>query len=92
MEGGIGYGLGAVLFNEITLLDGGEVAQSNFHDYRMMRINEMPEVAVRVMRSTEKPTGFGEPGVPPVAPAITNAVFALTGTRVRTLPLSRATI
>jgi isoquinoline 1-oxidoreductase beta subunit len=90
MEGGIGYGLGAVLFNEITLLEGGEVAQSNFHDYRTLRINEMPEVAVRVSPSTEKPTGVGEPGVPPVGPAVANAWRALTGEAVRRLPFRAA--
>jgi isoquinoline 1-oxidoreductase beta subunit len=90
MEGGIGYGLGAVLYNEITLLDGGEVAQSNFHDYRALRIHEMPEVAVRVIPSTEKPTGVGEPGVPPVGPAVANAWRALTGEAVRRLPFRAA--
>ena len=89
MEGGIGYGLGAVLFNEITLGEGGRVVQSNFHDYRSLRINEMPEVEVRVIRSTEKPTGVGEPGVPPIGPAVANAWRALTGEPMRRLPFSR---
>jgi len=87
MEGGIGYGLSAALFNEITIKEGGEVAQSNFHDYRSLRINEMPEVQVRVVTSTENPTGVGEPAVPPIAPALANAWRALTGKSVRRLPM-----
>ncbi|MGD9783962.1 MAG: molybdopterin cofactor-binding domain-containing protein [Hyphomicrobiaceae bacterium] len=85
MEGGIGYGLGAALFGAITL-DKGAVAQSNFHDYRSLRINEMPDVEVSIIKSTEAPTGVGEPGVPPIAPAVANAWAKLTGTRVRQLP------
>ena len=73
MEGGIGYGLGAVLFDEVTLGEGGKIVQSNFHDYRSLRINEMPEVEVAIIDSTEKPTGVGEPGVPPIGPAVANA-------------------
>jgi isoquinoline 1-oxidoreductase subunit beta len=88
MEGGIGFGLGAALFDEITLREG-RIAQSNFHDYRMIRINEMPEVDVTVIRSSEAPTGVGEPGVPPIAPAVANAWAALTGERVRRLPFLR---
>lgn len=85
MEGGIGYGLGHALFGEITLEEG-RVAQSNFNDYRSLRINEMPDVEVHVVRSAENPTGVGEPGVPPIAPAVANAWAALTGERVRRLP------
>jgi len=83
----VGYGLSAALFNEITLKEGGEIAQSNFHDYRSLRINEMPEVQVRVVTSTENPTGVGEPAVPPIAPALANAWRALTGKSVRRLPM-----
>jgi len=90
MEGGIGYGLGAVLFDEITLGDGGKIMQSNFHDYRSLRINEMPHVEVSVMASTEPPTGVGEPGVPPVGPAVANAWRKLTGEAVRRLPIVSA--
>ena len=90
MEGGVGFGLGAVLFGEITLGDGGHVEQSNFHDYRSLRINEMPEVEVAVVQSSEKPTGVGEPGVPPIGPAVANAWRALTGTPVRRLPFLSA--
>jgi isoquinoline 1-oxidoreductase subunit beta len=88
MEGGIGFGLGAVLFDEITL-DAGRVVQANFNDYRMLRINEMPTVEVHVVPSTEKPTGVGEPGVPPIGPAVANAWRVLTGKTVRHLPFSR---
>jgi isoquinoline 1-oxidoreductase beta subunit len=86
MEGGIGYGLCAALFDEITLLEQGRVAQSNFDTYRMLRINEMPAVEVAVIDSSEDPTGVGEPGVPPIAPAVANAWRVLTGDTVRRLP------
>jgi len=87
MEGGVGYGLGAVLFDAVTLGKGGKIVQSNFHDYRSIRINEMPDVAVEVIKSTEKPSGVGEPGVPPVGPAAANAWRRLTGAPVRQLPI-----
>jgi isoquinoline 1-oxidoreductase subunit beta len=86
MEGGVGFGLGAVLFGEISLGENGHVEQSNFHDYRLLRMNEMPEVEVAVIASTEPPTGVGEPGVPPIGPAVANAWRALTGQPVRRLP------
>ncbi|MGV8935625.1 MAG: molybdopterin cofactor-binding domain-containing protein [Allorhizobium sp.] len=87
MEGGIGYGLGAVLFDAVTLGKGGAIDQSNFHDYRSLRINEMPEVEVSVIKSAEAPTGVGEPGVPPIGPAVANAWRRLTGSPVRSLPI-----
>jgi isoquinoline 1-oxidoreductase beta subunit len=87
MEGGIGYGLGAVLFDAITLGKGGRIMQSNFHDYRSIRINEMPDVAVEIIKSVESPTGVGEPGVPPVGPAVANAWRKLTNATVRQLPI-----
>ena len=87
MEGGIGYGLGAILHDAITL-DGGRVEQSNFHDYQALRINEMPEVEVHIVPSAEPPTGVGEPGVPPIGPAVANAVYAATGRRIRQLPMA----
>lgn len=90
MEGGVGYGLGAVLFDQVSLGEGGKIVQSNFHDYRSLRINEMPDVEVAVIQSTEPPTGVGEPGVPPIGPAVANAWRRLTGQPVRRLPLSRA--
>jgi isoquinoline 1-oxidoreductase beta subunit len=86
MEGGIIYGLTAALKDEITL-EGGRVQQRNFHDYPMLRINEAPAIEVYIMPSTEKPTGVGEPGVPPTAPAVANAIFAATGKRIRKLPI-----
>lgn len=89
MEGGIGYGLGAILKSEITLAEGGMVEQTNFDGYDVLRLNEMPKVEVHILPSTESPTGVGEPGVPPIGPAVANAVFAATGRRVRVLPFSR---
>ncbi len=86
MESGIGFGLGAALHNEIVLEEG-RVRESNFHDYRPLRIHEMPEVEVHIVPSAEPPTGVGEPGVPPIAPAVANAYFHLTGKRVHRLPL-----
>jgi isoquinoline 1-oxidoreductase beta subunit len=86
MEGGIGYGLGHILHGEITLGEDGGVVQSNFHDYRSLRMDEMPDVEVDVIRSAEAPTGVGEPGVPPIGPAVANAWRKLTGEAVRTLP------
>ncbi len=85
--GSVVTGLGAALYGEITL-EGGRVAQSNFHDYPMLRISEMPEVSVHIVESTEEPGGVGEPAVPPTAPAVTNALFALTGKRIRKLPIT----
>jgi len=87
IEGGIGFGLGAVMRNEITL-DKGEVQQSNFSDYEPLRITDMPKVEVHIVPSTEPPTGVGEPGVPPVGPALANAIHAATGQRVLRLPMA----
>jgi len=89
MEGGIGFGLGAALFGAITLKDG-RVEQSNFNDYRVLRMNEAPKVEVYIVPSSEKPTGVGEPGVAPIGPAVANAVFAATGKRVRLFPFSKS--
>ena len=86
MEGGVIFGLTAALKTEITLKDG-RVEQNNFHDYQMMRIFETPEIEVHIVPSTENPTGVGEPGVPPAAPALVNAIFAATGKRIRRLPI-----
>ncbi|CAG0964858.1 xanthine dehydrogenase YagR molybdenum-binding subunit [Methylophilaceae bacterium] len=86
MESGIAFGLGAALFSQITFKDG-RVQQSNFNDYQVLRINQMPRVEVHIVASTEKMGGAGEPGLPPIAPAVTNAVFAATGKRVRSLPI-----
>ena len=92
IEGGVGYGLSAALFSEVTLGQGGRVQQSNFDDYRILRIGEMPEVEVAIVESGESPTGVGEPGVPPIAPAVANAWRALTGRRVRRLPFAQGEI
>lgn len=86
MEGGIVYGLSAALKSEITLKDG-RVQQSNFHDYQVLRMNEAPRIEVHMVPSDAPPTGVGEPGVPPVAPALANAIFAVTGKRIRRLPI-----
>jgi isoquinoline 1-oxidoreductase subunit beta len=86
IEGGIVFGLTAALKTEITL-DKGRVQQRNFHDYPMVRMFESPAIEVYIVPSSEKPTGVGEPGVPPVAPAVANAIFAATGKRVRRLPI-----
>jgi isoquinoline 1-oxidoreductase beta subunit len=86
IEGGIIFGLTAALKTEITLKEG-RVEQGNFDDYQMLRIFESPEIAVHIVPSGENPTGVGEPGVPPVAPALANAIFAATGKRVRRLPI-----
>src|SRR3984893_11917577 len=86
MEGGIIFGLTAALKTEITLKNG-RVEQSNFHDYQMLRIFETPKIEVHIVPSTVNPTGVGEPGVPPVAPALANAIFAATGKRLRRLAI-----
>jgi isoquinoline 1-oxidoreductase beta subunit len=88
IEGSIVMGLTAALWGEITL-DKGRVVQGNFDTHRMMRLKEMPLVEVHILPSSEKPTGVGEPATPGIAPAVGNAIFALTGTRVRTLPIGK---
>ena len=89
MEGGIVFGLSAALHDEITFKNG-HVEQSNFNDYPMLRMDEMPVVEVYIVDSKEAPGGVGEPGVPPIAPAVCNAVFAATGKRIRSLPIRAA--
>ena len=86
MEGGIIFGLGAALWSEVTL-KGGRVEQHNFNDYRILRINEAPQIEVHLMENTEAPGGIGEPGTIGIAPAIANAIFAVTGKRIRKLPI-----
>jgi isoquinoline 1-oxidoreductase beta subunit len=86
MEGGIIFGITAALWGEITL-DKGRVQQSNFNDYRVMRINEAPAIEVHIVTSKDDPGGIGEPGTSGAAPALTNAVFAATGKRIRKLPI-----
>lgn len=89
MEGSIVFGLTAALKGRITL-EKGRVKQSNFHDYRMLTMREMPVVEVYIVPSPFEPGGVGEPGTPPIAPAVANAVFAATGRRIRTLPITLA--
>lgn len=86
VQSAIAFGLSAALHSAITLKDG-RVEQGNFNDYQVLRAGEMPKVEVHIVPSTDKPTGVGEPGTPPIAPAVANAVFALTGKRVRALPI-----
>lgn len=89
IEGGIVFALTAALYGELELVDGA-IRQSNFHDYRMLRMNECPDIEVGIINSGTKPTGgAGEPGVPPAAPAVTNAIFAATGKRIRELPIAK---
>ncbi|MEQ8830955.1 MAG: xanthine dehydrogenase family protein molybdopterin-binding subunit [Alphaproteobacteria bacterium] len=88
IEGGIGFGLGAIMSEEITLT-GGEVDQGNFDSYEPLRIDAMPEVEVHIVQSDAPPTGVGEPGVPPIGPAVANAVFRATGRRLRMLPFRK---
>jgi isoquinoline 1-oxidoreductase beta subunit len=87
IESGIVFGLSAALWGEITLAEG-RVQQGNFNDYRLLRLNEMPELDVHLVTSAEAPGGIGEAAVPPLAPALCNAVFAATGKRIRRLPLA----
>jgi isoquinoline 1-oxidoreductase beta subunit len=89
MESGIAFGLGAALHGAITLQEG-RVVEGNFNGYRVLRLNEMPRVDVEIVESREKPGGAGEPATPPIAPAVANAVFALTGKRLRALPFRLA--
>jgi len=90
MQSGIGYGLSAALYVKISLTDG-RVDQTNFHQYRVLRINEMPRVIeIHIIPSTNSPSGVGEPGTPPIAPAVANAVRAATGIHLRKLPFDLA--
>jgi isoquinoline 1-oxidoreductase beta subunit len=86
VEGAVGFALSSVLRNRITLKDG-VVQEKNFDAYEPTRMSEMPVVEVHIVPSTAAPTGIGEPGVPVIAPAISNAIFAATGQRLRSLPL-----
>jgi isoquinoline 1-oxidoreductase beta subunit len=89
LEGGIVYGLSAALQGEITV-EKGQVQQTNFHNYTPLRIDQCPAIDTDIIASVEHPQGIGEVGVPSIAPAVANAVFALTGQRLRTLPLKLA--
>jgi isoquinoline 1-oxidoreductase beta subunit len=86
LESGVVFGLSAALYGQITF-DNGRVRQRNFHDYPLLRMNEMPVVEAHIVPSTEAMGGVGEPGVPSIAPAVANAIFAVTGRRIRRLPI-----
>jgi CO/xanthine dehydrogenase Mo-binding subunit len=89
MEGAVMYGLTAALHGKLEL-ENGAVKQSNFHDYPILRIDEAPAVEVVILDSQAAPTGVGEPGLPPIAPAVANAVYRATGKRLTELPLNDA--
>ena len=91
VEGGLIFGLTAALYGEITI-NKGRVEQSNFHDYRMLRIDQTPNIEVHVIKSGEAPGGIGETGVTAGPPALRNAIFAATGVALRRLPIDRALI
>ncbi|MEO1048679.1 MAG: molybdopterin cofactor-binding domain-containing protein, partial [Pseudomonadota bacterium] len=89
IEGGIVFGLTAAMYGELDLVDGA-IKQSNFHDYKMLRMDETPNITVEIINSGDVPIGgAGEPGLPPAAPALTNAIFAATGQRLRELPIAK---
>ncbi|RPJ43912.1 MAG: xanthine dehydrogenase family protein molybdopterin-binding subunit, partial [Candidatus Latescibacterota bacterium] len=89
VEGGLVFGLSAALYGRISVKDGA-VEQATFQDYRLLRMAETPEIQVEILASDSPPTGVGELATPPIAPAVANALFALTGRRIRSLPLSQA--
>jgi isoquinoline 1-oxidoreductase beta subunit len=91
VQGSIVFGLTAAVYGKVTIT-GGKVIESNFHDYPMLRMFEMPRVSVHVLESDAPMGGVGEPATPPIAPAVANAVFALTGQRLRSLPLRLAKV
>jgi isoquinoline 1-oxidoreductase beta subunit len=91
IEGAIVYGLSAALYGKITFKDG-KVEQGNFNDYPVLRMSEMPKVEVHILPSAEKPGGIGEPGTPPIAPAVVNAIYAATGKRLRSLPIDTSVL
>ena len=89
MEGGIGFGLSAALYGAVTIRNGAP-EQSNFNNYRVLRIDEIPAIDVHIVPSSERPTGVGQEGVPGIAPAVANALAAANGRRLRKLPLALA--
>jgi isoquinoline 1-oxidoreductase beta subunit len=89
IEGAVIFGISAALYGRITL-KGGRVEQSNFHDYRVLRMSEVPAIETYIVRNTESPGGIGEPGTCAVMPAIANAIFAATGKRLKRLPVDAA--
>jgi isoquinoline 1-oxidoreductase beta subunit len=91
IQGGVVFGITAILYNQITFA-GGRVEQSNFNNYRMLRIDEMPLIEAHIVASAQDPGGIGEPGTVVVQPAIANAVFAATGVRIKRVPIDRKLI
>jgi isoquinoline 1-oxidoreductase beta subunit len=89
VESAVVYGLSAALFGQVDIVQG-QVQPGNFHDQPVLRLNEAPAIELVIMPSGEHPEGVGEPGLPPIAPAVANALFALTGQRLRSLPLKLA--
>jgi isoquinoline 1-oxidoreductase subunit beta len=89
VEGGLLFGLSAAAWGEVVLGDGGEILTRNFDRYPIIRMRSVPQIDVHLIESTESPTGIGEVAVPSVAPALANAIAALTGTRIRRLPFSK---
>ena len=87
VEGAVAFALSSTLKGKISI-ENGRVVQSNYHDYQVLRHNEMPVVDVHLVASDKIPTGIGEPGVPPTAPAVCNAVYAAVGKRIYNLPIS----
>ena len=90
-QGGIIDGLSAALFGEITV-ERGRVREATFDDYRLLRNRDAPDIEIHIVPSTRKPTGFGEIALPPIAPAVANAIFAASGKRIRRLPFAAAGI
>ena len=88
MQSGIIFGLTAAMFGEITFADGA-VQQSNFHDYPILSLAQTPDIRVKIVQQGDQPQGIGEPGTPPIKPALANAIFALTGQRIREYPLNK---
>ena len=86
--GGLNYGLSAAIMSEITV-EGGEVQETNFHNYDALRMYQAPSIEVKILENAEKIRGIGEPGTPPAAPALANAIFAATGQRLRETPFSK---
>ena len=86
IQGSIIFGLGATIKSEMTVRNG-RVNESNFDDYKVIRMDETPEINVHIIKNQESPGGVGEPGLPPIAPAVANAVFAASGKRIRKLPI-----
>ncbi|MFL6581453.1 MAG: molybdopterin cofactor-binding domain-containing protein, partial [Burkholderiales bacterium] len=91
IQSGIVFGVTAALFGEVTIKDG-HVQQSNFHNYKILRMNEAPSIDVHIVESTEPPGGLGEAGTSATAPAVTNAIFAATGKRLRKPPVDTAAL